>query len=153
VDHSAITAWRGCDGNGAYSDVGAPGHVHLLAALVRQDLRTASAWKDKLKAQRACRDLEDRYNLYRVGPPAASGAFASAGPPTLAPIDSSAAFLTEYQHRRGRAFTAVEREVAWAASLWTAAHNARWDALHGDAPVSGNALRAQAAERLRRADA
>ncbi|SDU77959.1 aminoglycoside phosphotransferase/kinase family protein [Jiangella alkaliphila] len=48
---------------------------------------------------------------------AASGAFASAGPPTLAPVDSSAAFLATYQDRRGRAFTAAEREVAWAASL------------------------------------
>jgi Phosphotransferase enzyme family len=84
---------------------------------------------------------------------AASGAFASAGPPTLAPIESSEAFLVAYQERRGRAFSAVEQEVAWAASLWTAAHNARWEALHGDAPLSGNALRAQAAERLRRANA
>jgi hypothetical protein len=84
---------------------------------------------------------------------AASGAFASTGPPTLAPIDSSDAFLTAYQHLRGRVFTTVEREVAWAASLWPAAHNARWEALRGDTPVSGDALRAQAAERLRRANA
>lgn len=83
---------------------------------------------------------------------AASGAFASAGPPTLAPIESSEAFLVGYQEFRGRWFTAVEQEVAWAASLWAAAHNARWEALHGDTPVSGNALRAQAAQRLRRAN-
>jgi hypothetical protein len=84
---------------------------------------------------------------------AASGSFAGAGPPTLAPIESSEAFLAAYQELRRRAFTAVEREVAWAASLWPAAHNARWEALHGDSPVSGRALRAQAAERLRRAGA
>ncbi|MEU6797036.1 hypothetical protein ABZ907_35550 [Nonomuraea wenchangensis] len=84
---------------------------------------------------------------------AASGAFASAGPPTLAPIESSEAFLTAYQDVRGRVFTAEEQEVAWAAGLWPAAHNARWEALHGDTPVSGDALRAQAAERLRRANA
>jgi hypothetical protein len=84
---------------------------------------------------------------------AASGAFASAGPPTLAPIASSASFLATYQEVRGRAFTAEEQQVAWAASLWPAAHNARWEALHGDAPVSGAALRAQAPERLRRAGA
>jgi len=83
---------------------------------------------------------------------AASGAFASAGPPTLAPIESSEAFLVAYQDIRGRLFTAVEQEIAWAASLWPAAHNARWEALHGDTPVCGNALREQAAERLRRAD-
>jgi hypothetical protein len=84
---------------------------------------------------------------------AASGAFANAGPPSLVPIESSEVFLVAYQDIRGRLFTAVEREVAWAASLWTPAHNARWEALHGTAPVSGDALREQAAERLRRANA
>jgi hypothetical protein len=84
---------------------------------------------------------------------AASGAFASAGPPMLAPIESSEAFLVAYQDIRGRLFTAVEQEIAWAASLWMAAYNV-WEALlHGDSPVSRDALRAQAAERLRRADA
>jgi hypothetical protein len=83
---------------------------------------------------------------------AASGAFASAGPPTLAPIGSSEAFLVAYQDVRGRLFTAAEQEIAWAASLWMAAYNI-WEALHGDTPLSGDALRAQAAERLRRANA
>lgn len=84
---------------------------------------------------------------------AACGAFASDSPPTLAPIESSAAFLAAYQQVRGRRFTVEEQEIAWAASLWPAAHNARWEALHGDPPVCGAALRAQAAERLRRANA
>lgn len=84
---------------------------------------------------------------------AASGAFASSGPPSLASIAGSEAFLTAYQDLRGRAFTAVELEVAWAASLWTPAYNARWEALHGDTPLSTNALRAQAPDRLRRAHA
>lgn len=83
----------------------------------------------------------------------ASGAFASASPPTLTPIESSAAFLAAYQDLRGRRFTAEEQEIAWAASLWPAAHNARWEALHGDLPVSCDAVRVQAAERLRRANA
>jgi hypothetical protein len=83
---------------------------------------------------------------------AASGAFASAGPPTLAPIGSSEAFLVAYQDLRGRLFTAVEQEIAWAASLWMAAYNL-WEARHGNTPLSGDALRAQAAERLRRANA
>jgi len=83
---------------------------------------------------------------------AASGSFASAGPPTLAPIESSEAFLLAYQDIRERLFTAVEQEIAWAASLWMAAYNV-WEALHGDTPLSGDALRAQAAERLRRANA
>ncbi len=42
-------------------------------------------------------------------------------------------------------FTAVEQEVAWAASLWIAAYNARVEALCGDPPVGRDALRAQAA--------
>jgi hypothetical protein len=83
---------------------------------------------------------------------AASGAFASAGPPTLAPIESSAAFLVAYQDIRGRLFTAVEQEIAWAASVWMDAYNV-WEALHGDTPLPGDALRAQAAERLCRANA
>lgn len=84
---------------------------------------------------------------------AASGTFANAGQPTLAPIESSEAFLVAYQDLRGLMFTAVEQEVAWAASLWPAAHNARWEVLHGQAPLARNALLAQAAERLRRANA
>jgi hypothetical protein len=84
---------------------------------------------------------------------AASAAFASASPPTLAPIESSAAFLATYQELRGRRFTAEEQEIAWAASLWAPAHNARWEAVHGDPPVSCDAVRVQAAERLRRAAA
>ncbi|MEV4149989.1 phosphotransferase [Amycolatopsis sp. NPDC049691] len=82
---------------------------------------------------------------------AASGTFASASPPSLAPVASSATFLAAYQELRGRRFTAEEAEIAWAASLWTAVHNARWEALHGDPPVCGEAVRDQAAERLRRA--
>ncbi len=84
---------------------------------------------------------------------AASGSFASAGPPALAPVESSAAFLVAYQDIRGRLFTAVEQEIAWAASVWMAAYNAREEALHRDTPVCRDALRAQAAERLRRANA
>jgi hypothetical protein len=84
---------------------------------------------------------------------AACGSFANATPPTLAPIESSAAFLATYQDFRGRRFTAEEQEIAWAAGLWLAAHNARWEAVHGNTPLSCNAVREQAAERLRRANA
>jgi hypothetical protein len=85
---------------------------------------------------------------------AASGSFASAGPPMLAPIESSEAFLVAYQDIRGRLFTAVEQEIAWAASLWMAAYNAREEALmHSDTTVGRDTLRTQAAERLRRANA
>jgi hypothetical protein len=83
---------------------------------------------------------------------AASGSFASAGPPALAPVESSEAFLVAYQDIRGRMFTPVEQEIAWAASLWMAAYNARELALLGGSPAGGDALRAQAADRLRRAN-
>ena len=75
---------------------------------------------------------------------AASRSFASAGPPTLAPIESSESFLLAYQDIRGRMFTVVEQEIAWAASVWMAAYNAREMALRGYTPVGGDALLAQA---------
>lgn len=81
---------------------------------------------------------------------AASGAFASTGPPKLAPIESSEAFLAAYQDVRGRLFGPAEQEIAWAASLWMAAYNL-WEGLGGS--PSRDAFRVQAAERLRRASA
>ncbi|MDX3661963.1 phosphotransferase [Streptomyces sp. ID05-26A] len=84
---------------------------------------------------------------------AASGAFANVSPPGLVPVASSAAFIETYQRGRGRVFSLEEMEIAWAASLWTAVHNARWEVLHGDLTPSGDAVRAQAAERLRLANA
>jgi hypothetical protein len=84
---------------------------------------------------------------------AASGSFASDGPPMLAPVESSEAFLAAYQDIRGRLFTPLEREIAWAASLWMAAYNVREEALLWDTSVGRDTLRAQAAERLRRANA
>jgi hypothetical protein len=82
----------------------------------------------------------------------AAGAFASAEQPTLAPVESSAAFLDAYQESRRR-FDHEEIEVAWAASLWLAVHNARTEALIGSEPVATTAVREQAAERLRMAGA
>jgi len=84
---------------------------------------------------------------------AGAGAFASWGQPTLAPVESSAAFLEVYQQTRGQAFTAEEVEVAWAASLWTALHNARAELVWGMEPVANRAVAAQAEERLARARA
>jgi hypothetical protein len=87
---------------------------------------------------------------------AASGAFPRPPgvPPSLASIESSEAFLATYQQARSRAFSVEEQQIAWAASLWPAAHNARWEALFGAAKrPSADALRAQAEIRLARADA
>jgi hypothetical protein len=81
---------------------------------------------------------------------AAAGAFASTDVPTLAPLASSEAFLAAYQDAAGRHFTSEELEVAWAASMYPAAHNARGEVLFGNRRVAGDALHAQAEERLRR---
>lgn len=45
-----------------------PDHIHVVATLVRQDRRTEYARNDRWKAQAACRNLEERYGLHRVGP-------------------------------------------------------------------------------------
>lgn len=84
---------------------------------------------------------------------AAAGAFASTDPPTLAPLTSSETFLDAYEVAARRRFTSDEVEVAWAASMYPAAHNARGEILFGQPPVAGDALRTQADERLRRARA
>ena len=83
----------------------------------------------------------------------AAGVFANTEAPTLAPLESSAAFIETYQVARGHRFSSDELELAWAGSLWTAAHNAREQALVGLPPVAATTLRAQAAARLRLARA
>ncbi|OLT46681.1 hypothetical protein BJF85_15700 [Saccharomonospora sp. CUA-673] len=85
---------------------------------------------------------------------AASVAFPKTGAATLPPLDSTEAFLNAYQAARGRAFTAEEEQLVWAAGLWVVTHDLRWEALH-DRLTTGapSALQEQAPERLRRADA
>jgi hypothetical protein len=82
----------------------------------------------------------------------ACGAFASWGQPKLAPVASSEAFLTAYQEAR-RPFDDEEIEVAWAASLWLAVHNAGAEIRSGRRRVAFRAVGEQGAERLRRAGA
>jgi hypothetical protein len=70
----------------------------------------------------------------------------------LAPVASSRAFLDAYQRAR-RPFDDQEIEVAWAASLWLALHNARAEVLGDLPPVAITAVLEQAAERLELAGA
>nr|WP_092884474.1 phosphotransferase [Actinopolymorpha cephalotaxi] len=84
---------------------------------------------------------------------AASGSFASAEIPTLAPVDSSEAFIAAYEDARRRRFTVEERQVAWAASLWPALHNARAEILWCQPAVALAEILAQGEERLHRAHA
>ncbi|MGZ4382485.1 MAG: hypothetical protein ACXVZN_13265 [Gaiellaceae bacterium] len=79
---------------------------------------------------------------------AAAGAFANAEVPTLAPVESSRAFLDAYEHARGRTFSPEEAQLAWAPSMWPALHNARGEVLYEVPPVALQALEQQAERRL-----
>ncbi|MGH2977744.1 MAG: hypothetical protein ACRDKC_05140 [Gaiellaceae bacterium] len=83
----------------------------------------------------------------------AAGVFASHGNPTLAPLESSAAFLDAYQQARGVRLSPYEEEIAWAASLWVALHNARDELIFDRPRLSFDTLEQQRAERLARARA
>jgi hypothetical protein len=83
----------------------------------------------------------------------AAGVFASHGEPTLAPIESSAAFLDAYEDARGERLSPHEHEIAWAASIWVALHNARDELIFDRPRLSYEALEAQHIERLARANA
>jgi hypothetical protein len=83
----------------------------------------------------------------------AAGVFASHGNPTLAPLASSSAFLDEYERARGARFSSYECEIAWAASIWVALHNARDELIYDRPTLSFEQLKVQGAERLARARA
>ncbi|HZE04639.1 MAG TPA: hypothetical protein VE127_05400 [Solirubrobacteraceae bacterium] len=83
----------------------------------------------------------------------AAGVFASHGEPTLAPLPSSAAFLDAYETARGVPFSPHETEIAWAASIWVALHNARDELIYKRPRLSHERLRAQRIERLNLAGA
>jgi hypothetical protein len=81
----------------------------------------------------------------------AAGIFASHGKPTLAALESSEAFLHAYESERGARFSPYETEIAWAASIWEAVHNARDELIHNRPNLSYERLKAERAERLARA--
>jgi hypothetical protein len=70
-----------------------------------------------------------------------------------ATLEESESFLHAYERARGRAFSADEREIAWAASAWIGGWKAKKAALYGDAGVVRTAFLPSASERLRRAGA
>src|SRR5262245_10878731 len=81
----------------------------------------------------------------------AAGIFAIHGKqPTLAPLESSEAFLSAYESERG-GFSPSETEIAWAASIWEALHDARNELIHDLPRLSFERLRAERVERLTRA--
>jgi Ser/Thr protein kinase RdoA (MazF antagonist) len=117
-------------------------------------------WEAQNMARRADDDVlivHDWDSLVARPEPAVAGAaaatFASGEQPTLAPLEVSARFLDTYQRAAGRVFDPKELEVAWAAGLWLAAHNARMELLYGKPLAVTSRLAEEAPERLRRASA
>jgi hypothetical protein len=82
---------------------------------------------------------------------AAAAIFPSTGEPgSEATIEQSDQFLTAYANAQGHDWTQMQREVCWAAGLWTRAFDAKKEAVtRGTGPISEH-LRLEAPERLRR---
>jgi hypothetical protein len=55
----------------------------------------------------------------------AAALFSTMSPNQLATVEETDRFLDAYCHARGRAFSAEELERAWAAGVWTRAHDAK----------------------------
>ena len=84
----------------------------------------------------------------------AAGIFAIHGEhATLAPLESSEAFLQAYERERGLRFSPYETEIAWAASIWEALHNARNELIHNLPKLTYERLQAERVDRLSRATA
>lgn len=83
----------------------------------------------------------------------AAGVFATHAEPVLAPLESSQAFLDAYERARGSRFSTYETEIAWAASMWVAIHNARDELLYDRPRLSYEGLKEQRLARLSRAHA
>jgi Ser/Thr protein kinase RdoA (MazF antagonist) len=83
----------------------------------------------------------------------AAAIFASHGRTALAPLESSEAFLQAYESERGARFSPYETEIAWAASIWEALHNARDELIYNRPKLNYEQVNAQRVERLARADA
>jgi hypothetical protein len=83
----------------------------------------------------------------------AAGVFATHDEPVLAPLESSEAFLDAYESARGSRFSPYETEVAWAASIWVAIHNARDELVYDRPRLSYARLKEQRFSRLSRAHA
>jgi Ser/Thr protein kinase RdoA (MazF antagonist) len=83
----------------------------------------------------------------------AAGIFASHGKTALAPLESSEAFLHAYEDERDARFSPYETEIAWAASIWEALHDAREELIYKRPKLSYEQLKAQRVERFARADA
>lgn len=73
---------------------------------------------------------------------------ATGGPDEAASLEESAAFLAAYEDAHGRAWSADEREVCWAAGLWVRAFNDRKEAVDGPDGPAQRRLLGEAEQRL-----
>ena len=71
----------------------------------------------------------------------------------ISTLEQDDEYLAAYAEQRGRPWTALEREVAYAAGAWVGAYNAAFEYLKGGPGPVAVGLRQQGQERLRRADA
>jgi hypothetical protein len=78
----------------------------------------------------------------------AAATFPSDQQPVLAPLEVSSVFLSAYQRARQITFSVEEIEIAWAAGLWLACHNARMEAVYDKPPLVTAALSGQVRQRL-----
>ncbi len=65
-----------------------------------------------------------------------------------ADIETGSRVIAAYEAATGRAFTADEREVAWAASVWLGCYNAAFEHLHGGPGAFTHRILHDGAERL-----
>ena len=167
-DHREIGVWpeEGVDYPGGVR-VEPPSWLTEIAARVRQRLQAVALpeivghadwesqhlrWKgEDLLVVHDWDSLSSCWEAGLVG--AAAATFASDRYCVLAPLASSGQFLATYQNERKRTFSEEELEIAWAAGLWLAAHNARMEVVYRKPPLVLDSLAQEAGQRLRLAGA
>jgi Phosphotransferase enzyme family len=83
----------------------------------------------------------------------AAAVFPGFGGPGTATLEETATFLRAYEQACGHRWSLEEREICWAAGLWTMAYNAKKDALDGNRSALLERVAGEATERLRLAGA
>jgi hypothetical protein len=81
----------------------------------------------------------------------AAALHSTVSPDEHATIEETGKFLDAYRDARGQPFGACERQLSWAAGVWTRAYDAKYQHAAGEAVVSLS--KEEARERLRRAGA
>lgn len=83
----------------------------------------------------------------------AASMFTTSGEGPSASLEETERFLASYEAARGLPWTRLEREAAWAASLWVMAYDAKGESIDGVVGPATELLAAERDERLRRAGA